>query len=691
MKKQYWTIGVIILSLVVFLGCASTQQQSKESAGPAAVVEGQNLRIEFNDQLHSRVIATYGGQDKVLGAYSPSETVTLDGKDITEFSFRDITETAVENNMGTGTQYKITGVHDPLLKTVTVTIYDDFPEMAVYDVEYTNTGDSPVKISQWVNNQYTIDARWRGNTPFWSFQDASYEARPDWVLPLKPGFKQENYMGMNASDYGGGTPVVDVWRTDVGLAVGHLEVVPKLVSLPVTMPDSSHATMAVTYSDNAIALGAGESISTFTTFAGVHTGDYFSSLRSYREMMLKRGIKFRETPEAAYEPIWCAWGYGRDFTIDQVTASLDKVEEMGFDWAVLDDGWQIAEGDWRPNKKHFPEGDESMKTFVDKIHDHDLKAKLWWAPLAADSGSYVMEEHPEYLLKNKDQTLQHISWWDSYYLCPADEDVQQYTKALVQKILGEWGYDGLKIDGQHLNGAPPCYNPLHNHARPEESVEAVPEFFRIIYEAALEINPNAVVEICPCGTGYNFFTMPYMNQSVASDPTSSWQIRLKGKTFKALMGPSAPYYGDHVELSTSGEDFASTVGVGGVIGTKFTVLPNSKRDSTFYLNKRREQKWTRWMNIYESRLLPTGEYRGELYDIGFDAPEGHVVAKNGNMYYAFYAGNWDGSIELRGLKSGVTYQVTDYVHDKNLGTVAGPSATLKTKFTDYLLLEATPQ
>jgi hypothetical protein len=27
---------------------------------------------------------------------------------------------------------------------------------------------------------------------------------------------------MNASDYGGGTPVVDVWRPDVGIAVGHV-------------------------------------------------------------------------------------------------------------------------------------------------------------------------------------------------------------------------------------------------------------------------------------------------------------------------------------------------------------------------------------------------------------------------------------------------------------------------------------
>ena len=35
---------------------------------------------------------------------------------------------------------------------------------------------------------------------------------------------------MNASDYGGGTPIVDVWRRDVRVAVGHVEPRPRLVS-----------------------------------------------------------------------------------------------------------------------------------------------------------------------------------------------------------------------------------------------------------------------------------------------------------------------------------------------------------------------------------------------------------------------------------------------------------------------------
>ena len=135
-----------------------------------------------------------------------------------------------------------------------------------------------------------------------------------------------------------------------------------------------------------------------------------------------------------------------------------------------------------------------------------------------------------------------------------------------------------------MNGVPACYNPAHHHERPEESVEALPDFFREIYETAQTVKPGSLVEFCPCGTAYSFFTMPHFNMSVASDPGSSFQVRTKAKTLKGLMGDSIPYFGDHVELSDGGDDFASTVGVGGVVGTQF-VLPSlaekrSKSDLT---------------------------------------------------------------------------------------------------------------
>ena len=92
-------------------------------------------------------------------------------------------------------------------------------------VRYTNEGDAPVEARGWTSHRYVVRRRRaaRREPAFWSYQSGSYEKRPDWVLPLTPGFAQQNFLGMNASDYGGGTPVLDVWRRDVGLAVGHVE------------------------------------------------------------------------------------------------------------------------------------------------------------------------------------------------------------------------------------------------------------------------------------------------------------------------------------------------------------------------------------------------------------------------------------------------------------------------------------
>jgi alpha-galactosidase len=60
------------------------------------------------------------------------------------------------------------------------------------------------------------------------------------------------------------------------------------------------------------------------------------------------------------------------------------------------------------------------------------------------------------------------------------------------------------------------------------------------------------------------------------------------------------------------------------------------------------------------------------------------------MYYAFYAKQWNGSIELRGLEDR-NYTVVDYVNGTSLGTVSGPTAKLPVEFKTHLLLEVRPQ
>lgn len=677
------SLGLAFSSLF-FQGCSSPNQ---------ARIEGDSLVIEFNQSMQSRILKSSGDGESSLGDFRDSERLLLPEGNSMAFSLEKVKKEEFSGENGSGEKTILEGTAPGVTKSVVISRYQDFPDLAVFEVTYTNTGEEPVEILGWENNAYNLSAPTDPSADkpaFWAYQAASHRDRRDWVLPLAPGYSEENYLGMNASDYGGGTPVTDVWNRSAGVAVGHVEMVPKLVSLPVESDENENVKLGVVYK-NQSTIEPGASLSTMRTFVSLHSGDFFTALEQYRNFMIRQGITFDPYPDSAYEPIWCAWGYGRDFTMKQIYGALPKARELGFKWAVLDDGWQTAEGDWFLTPDKYPNGVKDMKRFTDTIRKAGLRPKLWWAPLAVDPGTELLEKHPDYALVNKDGEYQKISWWDAWYICPAYEPAREHTRELVRVILEDFGYDSLKIDGQHLNAAPPCYNPAHNHARPEEAVEAIPGYFKMIYDTAREIVPDSVVEICPCGTAYSFFTMPYMNQPVSSDPLSSWQIRLKGKTMKALMGRDVPYYGDHVELSDGGNDFASTVGIGGVPGTKFTWPVGSNSRPRNDLTPEREKSMKQWIEVYEENMLPKGNYRGELYDIGYDRPEAHAVQKENTMYYAFYAESFNGELELRGLEEGRSYKVRDYFNDTEKGTVTGPQGKLQAEFEGSLLIEAVPE
>jgi alpha-galactosidase len=137
--------------------------------------------------------------------------------------------------------------------------------------------------------------------------------------------------------------------------------------------------------------------------------------------------------------MWCAWGYGRRFKVEQIEKTIPEAKRLGFEWVTVDDGWQTKYGDLTLNPKKFPRGDADMKALVDEIHRQGLKAQLWWSPMSAAPDSELLKEEPELVLRNKDGSPQKISWWNSLYLCPADSDVIAVQRKFVEKIIGDWG------------------------------------------------------------------------------------------------------------------------------------------------------------------------------------------------------------------------------------------------------------
>jgi len=600
-------------------------------------------------------------------------------------------------------------------RTVALEVYDDFPNMALVSVTYKNVGNSDFQLDRVIEQQHRFSARQEDAKvqPYdmWSFQGSSYEWGKDDVQKLTRVSSQPNLMGESVKGgLGGGIPVVAFWTGSVGEAIGDVETLPWTLSIPVKAEADGRIRAAVSIPADTT-LKPGETYSTPRTFVSVYSGDFYEPLRMWSSVLQKEGWQLTKPSNEAYNVSWCGWGYEFNVTPKQMLGTVPKLKELGIKWATLDDRWFDTYGNWSPRSDTFP-GD-SMKQMVDDFHKQGILVQLWWLPLAVEDGqgkyeshkyivSDVVQQHPDWLILDKDGKHARMTRGLAA-LCPALPQVQAFYKQLTEKFIRDWGFDGSKLD--NIFSVPACYNPAHHHKSPQDSVRAMGEVYKTIFETTRSIKPQSVTQACPCGTPPFLAWLPFIDQAVTADPVGAVQVRRRIKMYKALLGPEAAVYGDHVELSAMtrvgndysehGTDFASTLGTGGVPGTKFVWPDPGPKFQPVNLTSQKEEHWKKWIALYNEKMLSKGEFRN-LYVYGYDLPEAYAIEKDGNMYYAFFApenGSYKSEVELRGLKPG-SYRVLDYVDGKEMGSVqaeAGKSPKLKVDFKEHLLLETIPQ
>jgi alpha-galactosidase len=627
-----------------------------------------------------------------------------------------------------GKQIDVTGKvpGTDLEETLTLEVYDSFPNLAVLSARLSNAGQKEISLDNVVLQRHSLASAPQAESahPLWTFEGSSLKWGKDEIFPVPAKFSQENPFGApvavkdDLGHVGGGIPVVAFWSKDVGEALGHIETLPLTVSVPVQTTKDGRVETGVSIPSKTI-LKPGDVYSTPRTFLSVYAGDFYEPLKMWSDAIEKEGLSKPANNDENYAVAWCGWGYEFAVTPKQMLDTIPKLKELGIHWATLDDGWFNRYGDWQPRPPVF--AGTAMQDMVKQFHDQGFKVQLWWLPLAAEDGhngygghkfevSDVVKEHPDWLVLDEKGRPARMAR-NLATLCPAVPGVQQYYKQLTERFIRDWGFDGHKLD--NIYTPPLCYNPKHHHKTPYESVYAMADVYKIIFETTRALKPDSVTQSCPCGTPPSLAWFRYMDQAVTADPVGSVQVRRRVKMYKALLGPRAAIYGDHVELTRVtgantdneqdvGSDFASTLGTGGVLGTKFTWPDYGPKFKNVYLSPDKEAHWKEWIGLYNQKMLSKGNFLN-LYVYGFDMPEAYAIEKGGNMYYAFYAtkqvqsgdqkgtvpGKWSGEVELRGLAA-KTYRITDYVHNKDLGTVTGPTAKLNVDFTDNLLLQATP-
>jgi alpha-galactosidase len=687
------------MKLRFLLFCAAAASILGAAGRPAATLRGAGVEYDISASGAVQAFLTQDGKRLTLDDSAPADEVWTGASRVDDF------RTAGTRTRGGRFETVQRSASTGLEKTIAVQVQDG---LALWTFSLRNAGKSNVSVHKLVLARHRLNASLAAASAppfqFWSWHGASVKWGQDEVAPLAPGFVRPNILGSPVGEgEGGGLPVVALWTRDMGIAFGHLETAPRVLSLPVRVADDGRAEISAVLEPK-ITLKPGESYSAPRFFLLAYRGDYYEPLRAYSQALQKQGWKPPRPGREAYAPAWCGWGFSFNVTSALMTGAIPKLKELGFDWATLDDRWFQNYGDWEPRLDTFP--GRGVQSMVQEFHKQGIKTQLWWYPLVAEDGmgkypshqyvlSQVVRDHPDWLILNADGS--HAKMFrDLAGLCPAVPEVREYHRKLVQKFLRDWDFDGLKLDV--IYSVPPCYNPKHHHKSPEDSIAAIGEAYHDIYYASLAVKPESVTQICPCGTTPNVGWLPYQNQAVAADPNGSVQVRRRIKMYKALLGSSFPVYGDHVEYTGqgwSGSDFASTIGLGGVPGSRFT-WPGYGPNKNVFLTQEKSDLYKRWLALYKAKSLSSGDFRN-LYVLGYDAPEGYAIEKGGTMYYAFFApgvvrwqtsGTWQGELELRGLKPG-KYRITDYVNGKDFGILDASSPKLKVSFEKSLLLEAT--
>jgi alpha-galactosidase len=685
----------------ILIRCNMPAEKELNMADGAWQIRNESIVLVLDTCGTGIVFSDHGSELTRCVAEKPAFSVISDGGEI-DFMIRKVVMDETDILGSTAKRYTVQAADFKgagINMNIRVYASDIFPEVLLSDIDIINNSGTPVRLDTLVCLRFSLQSR-EGDTdesdsPFWAYCGGSYVERFDWIEPLHEGFYRENPMHPN-----GGNPYTGIWNPSFGLGIMSLELRQAPLVFPVSMETGDRVDIAIEEPINRL-LEPGQGWESTTFALLIHQGDIYNGLETWSQLLQVKGMQLPESPGSCFEPVWCGWGYEYDYTNEELLSTIPVAKDMGIEWAVVDYGWGDRNTFWEVHTGKYPDGDASMRAFTDSVRALGMHPKLWYCPGATTyswpdephgaKGTLFVPDERMLILDEAGNTIDN-EYFGISLLCPAEESVVEISRDFIRKAMNVWGFEGFKIDGEFFNLFPPCYNDAHEHKSPLESAYAGPLLFKAMYEEAMSIDSNAVFEICCCGSNFSFYNMLFSNQMVSSDPVSSWQIRHRGKIYKALLGSGVAYYGDHVELSDSNNDFASTIGIGGVPGTKFTLIETRKmNEGSKLLTPEIKTHWEKYFRAYNHEMPSEGSYLN-LYDIAYDYPEIHVIEKQGAYYYGIFAGGrFSGTIKLKGLDAGTQYSLIDYIGNRVLtDDLSLANNELSVEFENHLLLKAEP-
>jgi hypothetical protein len=153
---------------------------------------------------------------------------------------------------------------------------------------------------------------------------------------------------------------------------------------------------------------------------------------------------------------YCTWydaGASSEKKLPEQSAfAAQHLAPFGFSVVQIDDGWQ--DGDPKKNgpRKNFtrvkPDGPypSGMKATADNIRSKGLVPGIWFMPFAGTHNDPWFQNRQDWFVKTADGSPYDTSWGGTC-LDLTHPAVQEYLRAEIKRIGGEWGYRYFKMDG----------------------------------------------------------------------------------------------------------------------------------------------------------------------------------------------------------------------------------------------------
>ncbi|MEZ4225328.1 MAG: alpha-galactosidase [Polyangiaceae bacterium] len=118
---------------------------------------------------------------------------------------------------------------------------------------------------------------------------------------------------------------------------------------------------------------------------------------------------------------------------------------FGVEYFQLDDGYQIADGDWFPRADRFPSG---MQAWSERVTDAGLIPGLWISAFTVDDSSTLAQQHPELLAHPSDNATSGLLSPDAgvHALNLSNDAALDFIAETMQRYKNDWGMGWIKLD-----------------------------------------------------------------------------------------------------------------------------------------------------------------------------------------------------------------------------------------------------